>query len=97
MIRARLTNPGTLVSGQTVRLSITRKADTGSFTVPRDAVAQIGNGAAVFVVRRGGFEAVSIRMLARDAKAATIAGPLSAKDAVAVTGVSELKALGLRE
>lgn len=94
MIRARLTNPGPLVSGQTVRLSITRKADAGSFTVPRNAVAQIANGTSVFVARKGGFEIVPVRILSLGAQAATIAGPLKPGEAVAVTGVSELKALG---
>ena len=97
MIRARLANPGTLVSGQTVRLSITRKADAGSFSVPRNAVAQIGKGAFVFVARKGGFESISVQVLARGADAATIAGALKPGDAVAITGVSELKALGSRE
>jgi membrane fusion protein, heavy metal efflux system len=97
MVRARLVNPGTLISGQTVRLSIDRKADAGSFTVPRNAVAQIANGTAVFVARQGGFEIVSVRVLARGEDAATITGALRAGDRVAVTGVSELKAIGLRE
>lgn len=97
MIRARLSNPGSLISGQTVRLSITRKADAGSFTVPRNAVAQIANGAVVFVTRKGGFEPVPVRVLARGADTATIAGLLKPGDRVAISGVSELKALGSRE
>lgn len=97
MVRASLANPGTLVSGQTVRISITRKADAGSFTVPRNAVAQLGGGSAVFAARKGGFERVAVRVLARGADSATITGPLRAQDRVAVTGVSELKALGARE
>lgn len=97
MVRARLANPGNLVSGQTVRLSITRKADAGSFTVPRNAVTQMGTGAAIFVARKGGFELVPVRMLARGADTATIAGSLMPGDAVAVSGVSELKALSSQE
>lgn len=97
MIRARLVNPGTLISGQTVRLSITRKADAGSFTVPRNAAAQLRRGNAVFVIRGGGFEPVAVRVLSRGADAATIAGPLQAGERVAVTGISELKAIGARK
>lgn len=97
MIRARLTNPGTLVNGQTVRLAITRKADFSSFSVPRNAVAQLSGGAALFVARDNGFEAVYVRVLARGAIAATVSGPLRAVDRVAVTGVSELKAMGARK
>jgi cobalt-zinc-cadmium efflux system membrane fusion protein len=97
MVRARLANPGVLVSGQTVRLSITRKADPASFTVPRNAVTQIGTGTAVFLARKGGFEPVPVRLLARGVDTATIAGSLKPGDRVAVTGVSELKALGSGE
>lgn len=97
MVRARLTNPGTLVNGQTVRLSITGKADAGSFSVPRNAVVQTANGTAVFVARKGGFESVTVQVLARGADTATIAGPLKSGDSVAVTGVSELKAIGSQE
>jgi cobalt-zinc-cadmium efflux system membrane fusion protein len=97
VIRARIANPGSLVSGQTVRLAITRKADAGSFTVPRNAVGQFRSGTAVFVARKNGFEAVAVRLLARGADAATVVGPLHAGDRVAVTGVSELKAIGARK
>lgn len=93
MIRARLANPGTLVSGQTVRLAIMRKADARSFTVPRNAVAQLRSGTAVFVARNSGFESVAVRVLARGADAATVAGQLRTGDRVAVTGVSELKSI----
>jgi RND family efflux transporter MFP subunit len=93
MVRARLLQPGRLVSGQTVRLAITRKAEGGSFTVPRAAVVTLGTQEAVFVVRRGGFEPVRVRLLARGPDSATIAGMLHAGDRVAVRGVSELKAL----
>lgn len=97
MIRARLTNPGALVSGQTVRLSITRKVDAGSFTVPRGAVAQGTSGPVVFVARNRGFEPVAVRVLGRGADAATVTGALRAGDRVAVTGVSELKSIGTRK
>lgn len=93
MVRARLQQPGRLVSGQTVRLAITRKAESGSFTVPRAAVVTLGKSDAVFVARSGGFESVPVRLLARGPGSATIAGVLRAGDRVAVRGVSELKAL----
>ena len=92
-LRARLAPSARLVTGQTVRLSVTARADAASFSVPRGAVSELGAGPHVFVARKGGFEAVPVRVIARGATDATIAGNLSARDAVAVTGVSELKAI----
>ena len=97
MLRARLDAPNGLVSGQTVRFSVTRKAGAGSFSVPRAAVVELKSGPAVFAVRQGGFEPVPVRLLAWGSRDATISGPLSAFDTVAVTGVSELKAANARE
>lgn len=96
-LRARLTAPTRLVTGQTVRLSVSARADAGSFSVPRNAVSEMKNSAHVFVRRPTGFEAVPVRVLARGANDATISGALSARDAVAITGVTELKSLGLAE
>lgn len=92
-VRARLTDPAGLVTGQTVRLSVFRKAQGGSFNIPRNAVTQLASGMAVFVVRPGGFEAVPVQVLARGAQDATVTGKLRAGDRVAQTGVSELKVL----
>ncbi len=97
MLRARLESPAGLVSGQTVRLSVTRKAGAGSFSVPRTAVVEMTSGPVVFAVRPGGFEPVMVKVLALGRDDATVTGPLSARDAVAVTGVSELKAASVRE
>jgi cobalt-zinc-cadmium efflux system membrane fusion protein len=93
LLRARLAPSARLVTGQTVRLSVTASADAGSFSVPRGAVSELRSGPHVFVARAKGFEAVPVRVLARGAHDATVAGALSPRDAVAVTGVSELKAL----
>jgi cobalt-zinc-cadmium efflux system membrane fusion protein len=96
-LRARLTAAPGLVSGQTLRLSVATQAGDGSFTVPRNAISELKNGTAVFVQRANGFEAVSVRVLGVDAGSATVTGSLSARDRVAVTGVSELKAVSARE
>ena len=96
-LRARLTPIARLVTGQTVRLSVTARADAGSFSVPRNAISELRTGPHVFVARKGGFEAVPVRVLARGAQDATITGKLTARDAVAVTGVSELKSIGSAE
>lgn len=92
-LRARLAPSARLVTGQTVRLSVTARADAASFSVPRNAISELRTGPHVFVARKGGFEAVPVRVIARGAADATIAGKLSSRDTVAVTGVSELKAI----
>jgi cobalt-zinc-cadmium efflux system membrane fusion protein len=96
-VRARLTDPAGLVTGQTVRMSIFRKAQGGSFNIPRNAVVQLASGMAVFVARAGGFEVVPVQVLARGAQEATVTGRLRAGDRVAQSGVSELKVLNAAE
>ena len=96
-MRARLTSPGSLVGGQTVRLTLMQRAAEGSFGVPRDAVIELPGGPAVFVARNGGFEAVPVRLLARGPADATVSGRLTPSDRVAVSGLSELKAASMRE
>lgn len=96
-MRARLTSPGMLVGGQTVRLTLMQRAGAGSLTVPRTAVIELAGGPAVFVARSGGFEAVPVRVLARGPAAATVGGKLSPGDRVAISGLSELKAASGRE
>ena len=91
-LRARLTAPGGLVSGQTVRLTVERRAAPGSFNVPRAAVVELDKGPAVFIARSGGFEAVPVRVLARGPAEATVSGALRAQDHVAIAGMTELKA-----
>jgi cobalt-zinc-cadmium efflux system membrane fusion protein len=96
-VRAKLSGTGLLVGGQTVRLSITRRAGTADFNVPRTAVVELKSGPAVFVARPGGFEPVPVRILARGAVQASITGALHVGDKVVVTGTTELKAVSLQE
>jgi len=96
-LRARLTSPGALVGGQTVRLTILQRAGAGSLTVPRTALIELAGGPAVFVARQDGFEAVPVRVLARGPNDATVSGKLPAGARVAISGLSELKAASARE
>jgi len=91
-VRARLNASAALVSGQTVRLSVQRKAQTGSLQVPRAALVELKSGPVMFVVRPGGFEPVAVRVLARGPQDVTLQGQIGPRDAVAISGVSELKA-----
>jgi len=96
-VRARLNASTSLVSGQTVRLSILRKAQAGSFQVPRVAIAELKSGPVVFAARKDGFEPVAIQVLARGAQDVTIKGPIKPGDRVAISGVSELKAANIQD
>ncbi|HWU56558.1 MAG TPA: HlyD family efflux transporter periplasmic adaptor subunit, partial [Rhizomicrobium sp.] len=91
-VRARLSASTGLVSGQTVRLSIQRKAQAGSFQVPRAALVELKSGPVTFVARPGGFEPVAVKVLARGLQDVTVQGRIGPRDAVAISGVSELKA-----
>ncbi|MBN9588058.1 MAG: hypothetical protein BGN85_00035 [Alphaproteobacteria bacterium 64-11] len=96
VVRVRLDGNARLVPGQTLRLSISTGADSGSFNVPRNAVTEIEGKNIVFVATKGGFDSVSVRVLARGDVLTTVAGRLKAEDAVAVSGVTELKAMELQ-
>jgi cobalt-zinc-cadmium efflux system membrane fusion protein len=91
-VRVRLNAAQGLVSGQTVRMTIQKNAEAGSFNVPRVAVVELKNGPALFVARPNGFEPMPVKVLARGPSEATVQGGLKPKDAVAVSGVAELKA-----
>lgn len=97
MVRVRLNSAPGLVSGQTVRLTIQKRAEAGSFNVPRAAVVELKNGTAIFVARPKGFEPVAVKLLARGPSDATVRGELKPQDAVAVSGVAELKAASQRD
>jgi len=96
-VRVRLDGAAALIPGQTLRLSIAAGAQPGTFTVPRAAVTEKGGHALVFVAGKGGFAARPVRLLARGASLATVAGDLKAGERVAVSGVSELKAMSLQD
>lgn len=91
-VRIRLNSAPGLVSGQTVRITLQKSADAGSFNVPRAAVVVLKNGPVVFAARPKGFEPVAVTLVARGPSEATVRGGLKPRDAVAVSGVAELKA-----
>lgn len=96
-VRIRLNSAPGLVSGQTVRLTIQKNAEAGSFNVPRAAVVTLKSGPAVFVARPKGFEPVAVTLVARGPSEATVRGGLKPQDAVAISGVAELKAASQQE
>jgi len=97
VLRAVVPAEANLISGETVRVSVLRNAQAGALNVPRNAVVRVDNGFAVFVARADGFDVVPVDVLATGAAETTLLGALSPNDQVAVTGVSELKALALQD
>lgn len=96
-VRVRLDGAPSLVVGQTVRLALTGGALAGSLAVPRAAVTDLNGDHVVFVAAKDGFAVVPVQLAARGPMLATITGPLKAGDRVAIAGVTELKAMALRE
>jgi cobalt-zinc-cadmium efflux system membrane fusion protein len=85
--------PG-LVSGRSLSISLMGRAVAGAASVPRAALARIGNGIVVFAALPSGFAVRPVRLLSAGSADAVVTG-LPVGTTVAVTGVSELKALVL--
>lgn len=77
-----------------VQLAATTEAG-GRWRVPAAAVVRHAGEAMLFVEREGGFEPVSVRLIAEEEGETVITGSLAASERVAVKGVVELKAAWL--
>lgn len=97
VLRAAVPADAHLIAGETVRISVLREAQPGALSVPRNAVVRLDSGFAVFVAREDGFDVVPVDVVATGAKEITLLGPIEASERVAVSGLSELKALALRD
>ncbi len=85
--------PG-LVSGRSLSISLMGRAVAGAASVPRAALARLGSTIVVFVTTPSGFAVRPVRLLSAGSADAVVTG-LPVGTTVAVTGVSELKALAL--
>ncbi|MFC4348056.1 efflux RND transporter periplasmic adaptor subunit [Kordiimonas lipolytica] len=94
-VRAELDRNDSLRPGQSVQVTVFGVAEEGAFSVPRDAVVRLAGGDAVFVAERGGYGVVPVTVLSRGAHQAIVTGPLSAGAKVAISALTELKALAL--
>ena len=93
MLRATIPADSGLVVGETVRISILEPAASDALNLPRNAVVQLGKGAAVFVAKQDGFEAVPVTVLAQGASQTTVRGAIAPGTKIAVSGLTELKVL----
>jgi cobalt-zinc-cadmium efflux system membrane fusion protein len=97
VLRAVVPSNAILVSGDTVRVSVLKDAHAESLNVPRSAVVRMTDGFAVFVARQDGFDVVPVRVVATGATEITFLGPVEPTASVAISGLSELKALALQD
>jgi cobalt-zinc-cadmium efflux system membrane fusion protein len=83
--------------GQFIEVQLSETDEDGGqwWRVPAPAVVRYAGDAFVFVAREGGFELVSVRLIAEEEGETVVAGALAASDQIAVKGVVELKAAWL--
>jgi cobalt-zinc-cadmium efflux system membrane fusion protein len=95
VLRAAVSPDAHLIAGETVRISILDDAESGTLSVPRGAVVSLDGGFAVFVVREGGFDVIPVEVMATGATEIALLGPIEPNELVAISGLTELKALAL--
>ncbi|WP_242476863.1 efflux RND transporter periplasmic adaptor subunit [Halochromatium glycolicum] len=82
--------------GQFIEVQLAAAAEAGGrWRVPAEAMVRHAGAAYMFVARQGGFEPVSVRLIADEEGESVVAGPLTAADRIAAKGVVELKAAWL--
>lgn len=80
-----------LVPGQMVTLSIHREAALSGLDVPAEAVVWLRGKPSVFVRTGSGFSVLAITLKGKTLHGATIEGPLTAGQKVAVSGLAQLE------
>ncbi|MDE2119354.1 MAG: efflux RND transporter periplasmic adaptor subunit [Betaproteobacteria bacterium] len=92
VLRARLTQPGSLRAGALVQARVHLPARAGLFALPPAALTRIGGHDAVLVSEARGFRVVPVQVAARLADTVIVSGALRAGQQVAASGVAALKA-----
>lgn len=84
--------------GQFVEVQLSAAAAAGaSWRIPAAAVVRNAGAAFVFAARDGGFAVLPVEVLAEEERTIVVAGPLSADDRVAISGVVAMKAAWLAQ
>ena len=97
LVRAELPNNGELRPGQTAAVRISfLSAGESAWEVPYSAVVRRGEAAAIFVAIEGGFRLIPVTLLAEDQDHVVVAGKVTDKNEVAVSGISALRGILLR-
>ncbi|WP_298288076.1 efflux RND transporter periplasmic adaptor subunit [Thiomonas sp.] len=92
LLRARLTQPGSLQPGAVVQARVSLPAQSGLWRVPPSALTQFGGKDAVLVRDKAGFRVVAVDVASRLNDAVTVRGALRGGDQVAASGVVAIKA-----
>lgn len=93
LLRAEIAGDLRLLPGTTAKLTINVKAEADTFVVPQAAVTKVAGQSAVFVEADGGFDVVPVKVAGNGQGTLSITAPLQAGRKVAISGISELKAL----
>ena len=97
LVRAEVPNNGELRPGQTAAVRISfLSAGESAWEVPYSALVRRGEAASVFVAIEGGFRLVPVTLLAEDQDHVVVAGEVTDKNEVAVSGISALRGILLR-
>lgn len=94
-LRAVMDGHPELNPGQSVQATIFAAAPEGTLSVPRAALVRLTGKDIVFVLTEGGYQSVDVTVFSRGADDAIVAGRLAPGARVAVSGLTELKALAM--
>lgn len=97
LVRAEVPNTGELRPGQTAAARIGFiSVGESAWEIPYSALVRRGDKASVFVAIDGGFRLLPVTLIAEDQDHVVIAGTISDKDEVAVSGTAALRGILLR-
>jgi multidrug efflux pump subunit AcrA (membrane-fusion protein) len=94
LVRAEIPNTGQLRPGQATAARIGfLSPEEAAWEIPYSALIRRGEATSVFVAIEGGFRLVPVRLIAEDQDHVVVAGAITDKDAVAISGVSALRGI----
>lgn len=97
VLRAEIPGTAGLLTGRAVAMTVLAPARPDVLSVPLSAVVRLAGRDMVFVARAGGFEPVPVQVSGRGERTVAISGAVKAGEAIAVAGISELKALATQD
>ncbi|MDA9439572.1 membrane protein [Bradyrhizobium sp. CCBAU 51745] len=94
LVRAEVPNSGELHPGQTasVRINFLSEGES-AWEIPYGALVRRGEQSWIFKAVEGGFQLVSVTLLAEDQDHVVISGAISDRDEVAIAGISALRGI----
>ncbi|MET3332705.1 cobalt-zinc-cadmium efflux system membrane fusion protein [Bradyrhizobium ottawaense] len=94
LVRAEVPNDGELHPGQTTAARIGfLSTGESAWEIPYSGLVRRGEQTSVFVAFDGGFRLVPVKLLAEDQDHVVVAGAVSARDEIAIGGISALRGI----